>query len=335
MLAGRYHAARREPRNRNSVSLKDRSSGGRPGWSMMIRPLLLLAAPMLLLVSAPAQEKYQEPDYPTPPEAALLPGVPEGTIQRFTFTNKEGVYPGTIRRYWVYVPKQYDAAKPAALMVFQDGHAYVARKGQFRGPTVMDNLIAKGGMPVTIGVFVNPGVFADNLPEADGWNQPKGMKSNRAVEYDTPSPAYATFLEKELLPEVSKQWSITADPDQRAICGMSSGGICAFTAAWERPDLFRKVMSHIGSFTDIRGGYIYPALIRKTDPVKPLRVFLQDGAKDLDNRFGNWPLANQQMANSLAFRKYDSKFVFDPDGAHSGKHGASIFPDSLRWLWRK
>ena len=117
MLAGRYHAAPREPRNRNSVSLKDRSSGVRPGWSMMIRPLLMLAAPMLFLVSAPAQEKYQEPDYPTPPEAALLPGVPEGTIQRFSFTNKEGVYPGTIRRYWVYVPKQCDAAKPAALMV--------------------------------------------------------------------------------------------------------------------------------------------------------------------------------------------------------------------------
>jgi enterochelin esterase family protein len=117
--------------------------------------------------------------------------------------------------------------------------------------------------------------------------------------------------------------------------GISSGGICAFTAAWERPDLFRKVLSHVGSFTDIRGGYAYPAIIRKTEPVKPLRVFLQDGAMDLNNQFGNWPLANQQMANSLDFMGYDHKFVFDPQGAHSGKFGGSILPDSLRWLWRK
>ncbi len=302
----------------------------------MIRPLLLLALPLVLAATSPAQEtKYQEPDYPVPAEATLLPGVPEGTIQRFTLATPAGSYPGTIRRYWVYVPKQYEAAKPAALMVFQDGHAYVDRKAQFRGPTVLDNLIAKGEIPVTIAVFVNPGVFADSLPEEDGWNAAKLLKSNRSVEYDTVSPTYATFLERELLPEITKSWNITTDPEQRAICGMSSGGICAFTVAWERPDLFRKVLSHIGSFTDIRGGYVYPAVVRKTEPAKPLRVFLQDGAKDLDNKFGNWPLANQQLANSLAFRKYDHKFVYDPDGAHSGKHGASIFPDSLRWLWRK
>ena len=300
------------------------------------RSLAFLVCSLVLpVVSSLAQEKYQEPEYPAPPEAELLPGVPEGTIQRFTFASKEGVFPGTIRRYWVYEPKQYEPTKPAALMVFQDGHSYVDRKGQFRAPTVMDNLIAKGEMPVTIGVFINPGVFAGSLPEGDGWNQPKGLKSNRSVEYDTPGPAYVTFLEKELLPEVTKTWQITTDPDQRAICGISSGGICAFTAAWERPDLFRKVMSHVGSFTDIRGGYIYPALIRKTEPVKPLRVFLQDGARDLDNKFGNWPLANQQMANSLAFMKYDHQFVFSPDSAHSGKFGGSVLPDSMRWLWRK
>lgn len=304
----------------------------------MLRFSSLAAVVCGLLVStlpAGAQEKYKEPDYPAPPEATLLPGVPEGTIQRFTFVSKEGVFPGTVRRYWVYLPQQYDAAKPAALMVFQDGHTYVDRKGDFRTPTVMDNLIAKGDMPVTIGVFVNPGVFADALPEEDGWNQPKGLKSNRSVEYDTPGPAYVTFLEKELLPEIAKSWNVTTDPDQRAIGGISSGGICAFTAAWERPDLFRKVLSHVGSFTDIRGGYVYPALIRKTEPAKPLRVFLQDGAKDLDNKFGNWPLANQQMANSLAFRKYDHQFIYSPDSAHSGKFGGSILPESLRWLWRR
>lgn len=301
------------------------------------RSLLLFAGPFLLSFAgfSSAQEKYREPDYPAPPEAKLAEGVKAGNVERLTFKSDGGVFPGTIRRYWVYVPQQYQAGEPAALMVFQDGHAYVNRDGEFRAPTVMDNLIAKGEMPVTIGVFVNPGVFADSLPDEDGWNLPKNARSNRSVEYDTPSSAYVTFLEKELLPEVSKKWNLTTDPDQRAICGISSGGICAFAAAWERPDLFHKVMSHVGSFTDIRGGYVYPALIRKTEPAKPLRVFLQDGAKDLDNQFGNWPLANQQMANSLAFRNYDHKFVFSPDSAHSGKFGGSILPDSLRWLWRK
>ena len=113
---------------------------------------------------------------------------------------------------------------------------------------------------------------------------------------------------------------------------MSSGGICAWTVAWERPDQFGKVLSHIGSFTNIRGGHVYPALIRKTEP-KPIRVFLQDGANDLNNRHGSWPLANLQMAQSLGFAGYDHRFVFG-DGAHNGKHGGAILPDSLRWLWR-
>ena len=281
------------------------------------------------------EEKYVEPVFPKPPEYRLLPGVEEGVVERFTFASKGGVFPGTIRRYWVYVPKLYDAAKSAALMVFQDGHTYVDKNGDFAATVVMDNLISKGDMPVTIGVFINPGVFADSLPEEDGWNKPKGVRSNRADEYDTPSPAYVTFLEKELLPEVTQKWNISTDPDQRAICGISSGGICAFTAAWERPDLFRKVLSHVGSFTDIRGGYIYPALIRKTKPTKRLRVFLQDGAHDLDNEYGNWPLANQMMANSLAFMKYDYQFIYSPDSVHGGKFGGSIFPESMRWLWRK
>ena len=127
---------------------------------------------------------------------------------------------------------------------------------------------------------------------------------------------------------------LSADPTQRAICGTSSGGICAFTVAWERPDLFAKVMSHVGSFTNIRGGYVYPGLIRKSKSApKPLRVFLQDGANDLDNLHGNWPLANQDMAAALKFAGYDHTFVFGSEG-HNGKHGGAIFPDTLRWLWR-
>ena len=129
------------------------------------------------------------------------------------------------------------------------------------------------------------------------------------------------------------------DPESRAIAGISSGGICAWTVAWERPDEFRKVLSWVGSFTNIasgktrrEGGHNYEALIRKT-PKKPIRVFLQDGANDLDNNNGNWPLANQQMAKALAFAGYDYKFVFG-QGFHSNRHGRAILPDSLRWLWR-
>jgi enterochelin esterase family protein len=212
-------------------------------------------------------------------------------------------------------------------MVFQDGHAYVGEKGWFRVPVVFDNLIARKEMPVTVGIFINPGHKAEELPKP-GWSD----KNNRSFEYDTLSPQYAQFLVDEILPEVGKTVKLTDNPDHRAICGISSGGICAFTAAWERPDVFRKVLSHVGSFTNIRRGHEYPALIRKTPP-KPLRVFLQDGSKDLDNEHGNWPLANQQMAAALAYRKYDYKFVFG-EGGHNDIHGGSILPDSLRWLWR-
>jgi len=159
------------------------------------------------------------------------------------------------------------------------------------------------------------------------------MKRNRSVEYDTPDGTYARFLETEILPEVGKTVKLTDDPKRRAICGNSSGGICAFTAAYERPDLFRKVVSHIGSFTNIRGGYHYPSLIRKGEK-KPLRVFLQDGSGDLDNAHGNWWLSNQQMEAALKFAKWDYKTVWG-EGGHNGKHGGAIFPDTLRWVWRE
>jgi enterochelin esterase family protein len=131
-----------------------------------------------------------------------------------------------------------------------------------------------------------------------------------------------------------KTYNIDPNPEMHAIMGASSGGIAAFTVAWEKPDAFRKVISHIGSFTNIRGGYVYPALIRGTkENPKPLRVFLQDGSNDLDNLHGNWPLSNQDMAAALKFAGYDYQFVLG-DGGHSGKHGGSIFPETLRWLWR-
>jgi enterochelin esterase-like enzyme len=226
----------------------------------------------------------------------------------------------------VYVPAQYDGENPAAVMVFQDGHTYVNEKGDFRATVVLDNLIHQGKLPVIVGIFINPGHKGEELPE-NPWRP-----SNRSFEYDTLSDQYARFLLEEILPAVGKDVKLTDDPNQRAICGISSGGICAWTVAWERPDQFRKVLSHVGSFTNIRGGHLYPALIRKTDN-KPIRAFLQDGSNDLDNAHGNWWLGNLQMDAALKFKKYDYKFV-GGEGGHNGKHGGAILPESLVWLWR-
>ena len=289
-----------------------------------VKQLLTLFVAVLLVSSTFAQEKK---DYSFGPDS-FVQNVPQGEITQGEIL-KSKTFPGTIRRYSVYVPKQYDPKKPAALMVFQDGHAYENRWGSYRAPVVMDNLIARGEMPVTIGVFVDPGHKKDKLPEKRGW---RPQPENRAFEYDSLNNSYATFLLDEVLPPVLEKYNIDPDPERWAICGASSGGICAFTVAWERPDKFRKVLSHIGSFVNIRHGDTYPGIIRKTEK-KPIRVFLQDGSGDLDNEHGNWPLANQQMAKALAFKNYDFQFVYGT-GAHDGNHGGAILPDSMRWLWR-
>lgn len=283
-----------------------------------------LGAVLLVLVTAVAA-LASDADYKLGPDSLPHEGVPAGAVTKHHW--KSAIFPGTERDYWVYVPAQYDGKKPAAVMVFQDGHTYVDPKGQFRVPTVFDNLIHAGSMPVTIGVFINPGHKGNESPE-NRWKA-----DNRSVEYDTLSDAYARMLLEEILPDVGKQYRLTDQASQRAICGISSGGICAFTVAWQRPDAFSKVLSHVGSFTDIRGGHVYPALIRKLEP-KPIRVFLQDGSGDLDNKHGNWWLSNQQMAAALKFRGYDYQFV-GGRGGHSGVHGGAILPDSLRWLWRE
>jgi enterochelin esterase family protein len=260
---------------------------------------------------------YAADDYQLGPDSQEHPDFPKGTVTKYSWTST--IYPGPARDYWIYVPAQYDPKQPACVMVFQDGKSYVDPKGSFRVPTVLDNLIHKKEMPVTIGIFINPG---SNTPNQRG---------ERSYEYDTLSDQYARCLEKEILPEVEKQYNLRQDAMGRAIGGISSGGICSFTVAWERPDLFSKVLSHVGSFTNIRGGDVYPGKIRKT-PRKPISVFLQDGSGDLNNAAGNWPLANQQMAKALEFANYDYQFVYG-DGGHNGRHGGAILPDSLRWLW--
>jgi enterochelin esterase family protein len=277
---------------------------------------------LVLLLTSPANAGDEE--YKLGPDSMRQEGVPQGTVTKDVWHGK--LFPETIRDYWVYVPKQYDGSRPACMMVFQDGHTYVGESGDFRVPVVFDNLIHSGEMPVTIGVFINPGHVGEQPPQT-----PWGA-SNRSFEYDTLSDQYARFLLEEILPEVGKKYKLTEDPECRAICGISSGGICAFTVAWQRPDAFRKVLSHVGSFTNIRGGHVYPALVRST-PAKPIRVFLQDGSNDLDNQHGNWWLANLEMNAALKFKQYDYKFV-GGTGKHSGKHGGATLPDSLRWLWR-
>ncbi len=264
-------------------------------------------------------------DYALGPDHQEQAGVPKGQVEAFTWKDSK-VYPGTERQCWIYLPANLDAAREYPVIVFQDGGGVVNAKGQFRGPIVLDNLIHKGEIPPMLGLFINPGNVAPATPGAKG-------RSTRSYEYDTPDGLYAKFLIDEMLPELAKHARISPKPEDRAVVGISSGGICAFSAAWFRPDAFRKVITGIGSFTNIRGGVWFPAAVRKTER-KPLRVFLQEGEKDLDNVHGNWPLANHDLVAALAFAGYDHKAVFGTDG-HGGKHLGAILPDALRWLWRK
>jgi len=251
----------------------------------------------------------------------------------------------------VFVPAQYNPKKPANVLVFQDGQRATNPEGSLRVPQAMENLIAKGQMPVTIGIFITPGNLSETYPDDLGMKNP----NHRREEYDALDDSYARFLIEEMLPEVGKKYNLTDDPEKRAIGGTSSGAICAFTVAWQRPDMFRRVISLIGSYTSIGyspaaegkpmtpGGDLYPTLIRK-NPIKPIRIFLQDGASDLSNEHGNWFLANQQMLSAFEFAndkadkagalgaRYEVKHTWG-DGAHSDQHGGSLMPEILRWIW--
>ena len=262
------------------------------------------------------------------PDAVVNETVPHGKVEQMTPWESK-VFENTVREWSIYVPAQYNKEQPAALMVFQDGHSYLDVKGRFRVPVVFDNLIARGDMPTTIAVFVNPGHDKSKSKPDSPWKN-----SNRSFEYDGLGDRYARFLLEEIIPEVEKTYNVSKDPEMRALCGASSGGICSFTAAWERPDAFRKVLSSIGSFTNLRGGNVYPAHIRKTEP-KPLRVYLADTSGDLDNPFGNWPLSNQLMASALNYMGYDLRFDWAEGFGHNADHAGALFPEALKWLWRK
>ena len=267
-----------------------------------------------------------KPKWVPHPDAIEKDGVPKGEVIAMPAFEESKVFPGTTRDWWIYVPKQYDASIPAALMVFQDGKGMHAN-WRWRIPTVFDNLIARGDMPPTIGVFINPG--HDMSKE-----RRNGKHSNRGYEYDSLGDRYATFLLDEILPVVQNKYNISDDPQMHAIGGSSSGGICAFTAAWERPDFFRKVYTNVGSFTHLRGGNVYPALVRKTEP-KPIRMYMVDTSGDVDNAFGSWAWANQRMATALEYMGYDMRFDWAEGYGHNPDFGSQKFPDAMKWLWRE
>lgn len=272
----------------------------------------------------PTQTK---PKWEPHPDAIVKDDVPRGSVEKMPPWESSKIFPNTTRDWAIYVPQQYQKEKPAALMIFQDGEGMRSMKGRWRIPVVFDNLIARGEMPPTIAVFINPG---HDMSKTRRGNR----SSNRSYEYDSLGDRYVRFLIEEIIPEVEKRYNISEDPEMRAIGGSSSGAICAFTAAWERPDAFRKVYSSVGSFTNLRGGNVYPALVRKTEP-KPLRVYMADTSGDVDNRFGSWPWSNQRMASSLSYMGYDTRFDWAEGYAHNADYGSSRFPDAMKWLWRK
>jgi sugar lactone lactonase YvrE/enterochelin esterase-like enzyme len=249
---------------------------------------------------------------------------PKGEVVKYTF-DKSKIFPGTVRDYWIYVPKQYDPAKPACVYVNQDGV-------QYKAPEVFDKLIHAKEMPIVIAIFVQPGVV--KAPSAQALD-----RFNRSYEYDGLGDSYVRFLLDELLPEVETKTTkdgrairLSHDGNDRCIGGASSGAICAFTAAWERPDAFRRVFSAIGTYVGLRGGNVYPTLIRKYEP-KPIRIFLEDGNKDLNIYGGDWWMANQEMERALRFAGYEVNHAWG-EGGHNGQHATEIFPDAMRWLWK-
>ncbi len=304
--------------------------------------IIILAAVMLAASALPSTA--------TPPQAevaAPLHGRLEGPFELHS-----RVYPGTVRRYWVYVPADYDPARPPNLLLFQDGQRATNPSGSLKVPAVLDTLIAQGAIPAALGVFVTPGNRSARYPDTLGMQNP----DHRVEEYDAVSDAYSRMTLDELLPAVARRWRFAADPKRRAAGGTSSGAIASFTLAWRHPGAFGNVISFIGSYTSIGlrlapdgrplayGGDLYPGLIRKS-PIRPLRVFLQDGRDDLDNEHGNWFLANQQMVKSLEWAnaradaehragpRYDVRYAWTA-GGHSDAEGGAMLPDVLRWIWR-
>ena len=294
---------------------------------------------------APASPQAQAAEAPNPdahyqlgPDSLPREGVAKGEV-RGPFTLPSQAYPGTQHTYWVYVPAQYDPSVPASLMIFNDGQAFKNPvEGDLRAPTVLDNLIDRREIPVMLAVFINPGRTPEQPePTPQEWGD---RTTNRPTEYNSLDDRYARVITDELMPALNKEFNIAKDPERRGIGGASSGAIAAFTVAWERPNEFRKVLSLIGSFTNLRGGHAYADIVRKSEK-KPIRIYLQDGRNDNRGigRNGNydetrdWFFQNVRLMEALRDKGYDLNYQWGM-GKHSQKHGGAVFPDMMRWLWR-
>ena len=309
----------------------------------MRHPFLLAPALTFTIIAAqvPAssQAPAQEPDihYQLGPDSLPREGVPKGEVKG-PFTLPSEAYPGTQHTYWVYVPAQYDSGAAVSLMIFNDGQAFKNMQGDLRVPNVLDNLIYRREIPVMIGVFINPGRRADQPePTPQNWGD---RTTNRPTEYNSLDDRYARVIVDELMPVLYKDYNISKDPEHHGIGGASSGAIAAFTVAWERPNHFRKVLSLIGSFVNLRGGDAYADIVRKSEK-KPLRIYLQDGRNDnrgtgrggtYDER-RDWFRQNVRLMQALSEKGYDLSYSWGI-GRHSQKHGGAILPDMMRWLWR-
>jgi enterochelin esterase-like enzyme len=299
---------------------------------------------VVLLTLAPARGQTPSKSAPNPdsqyrlgPDSMPQEGVPKGEI-RGPFTLPSQAYPGTQHTYWVYIPAQYDPAVPAALMVYQDGQAFMDPKGDMRAQNVMDNLIYRREIPVMIGVFINPGRKPDQPePTPKDWGD---RNTNRPTEYNTLDDKYARVITDELMPALRKDYNISKEPEMHGIGGSSSGAIAAFTVAWERPDDFRKVLSNVGSFVNLRGGHVYPEKVLATDK-KPIRVYLCDGRNDnrglrRDGQYDesrDWFHQNVRLMKALTQKGYDVNYSWGMNN-HGQKFGGAILPEMMRWLWR-
>jgi enterochelin esterase-like enzyme len=288
--------------------------------------------------AAPADAPNPDAFYSLGPDSLPQQGVPKGEI-RGPFTLPSNAYPGTQHTYWVYVPAQYDAAVPASLMIYNDGQAFMNLEGDVRAQNVMDNLIFRRELPVMIGVFINPGRRPEQPePDAKEWGD---KATNRPTEYNSLDDKYARVIVDELLPVLYRQYNISHDPERHGIGGSSSGAIAAFTVAWQRPNEFRKVLSNVGSFVDLRGGNAYPEIIRSSEK-KPIRIFLCDGRNDnrgqragaaAYNQALDWFFQNVRMMQELTAKGYDVNFAWGIN-KHGQKMGGAILPEMMRWLWR-
>ena len=304
--------------------------------------LLLTLTVCAVVVNARPQNQaapVPNPDahYQLGPDSFARDGVATGEV-RGPFTLPSQAYPGTQHTYWVYVPAQYDPAVPASLMIFNDGQAFKNMEGDLRAPTVLDNLIDRRELPVMLSVFINPGRTPEQ-PEAtpQEWGD---RTTNRPTEYNSLDDKYARVIVDELMPALYKDYNISRDPERHGIGGASSGAIAAFTVAWQRPNEFRKVLSMIGSFTNLRGGHAYADIVR-TSEKKPIRIYMQDGRNDnrgigRDGSYDekrDWFFQNVRLMEALRDKGYDLNYQWGI-GRHSQKHGGAIFGDMLRWLWR-